>query len=262
MEFNTIKVANDAGIGRITLARADKHNAFNAEMIAELIDALTTLNQDTALRLLLLDAEGKNFCAGADLNWMKQQAQMDAAANVADANQLALLFHHLDNLPVPVVMLVQGAAFGGALGLVACADIVIANHRAKFCLSEVKLGLIPATISPYVGRAIGQRQLRRYALSAELINAEQALTLGLVHQLEDDLHRAGNSICAQLLDNSPQALRACKSLLSLIEASPIDAQLRADTAERIAAIRVSDEGQHGLNAFFSKQPPRWQGAKR
>ncbi|WP_298445288.1 enoyl-CoA hydratase-related protein [uncultured Ferrimonas sp.] len=260
MEFSTIKLRRQHGIGRITLARADKHNAFNAQMIAELIHALTQCQQDHSLRMLLLDAEGKHFCAGADLGWMKQQAQMDAAANVADANQLAQLFHALDTLPIPVVMLVQGAAFGGALGLVACADIVLANHRAKFCLSEVKLGLIPATISPYVGRAIGQRQLRRYALSAELISAEQALQLGLVHQLHDDLNDAGEQMLKQLQGNGPQALRACKSLLDRIECAPLDDELRRDTAERIATIRVSDEGQHGLSAFFNKQPPRWQGA--
>ncbi|WP_028117878.1 enoyl-CoA hydratase-related protein [Ferrimonas senticii] len=259
MQFTTLRLEINNDIARLTLARSDKHNAFDDGMIAELLSAMATIRQQPNLRLLVLDADGKHFCAGADLAWMQRQAQMDEAANLADAEQLAELFHQLDTLPIPVLMLVQGAAFGGALGLVACADIVLADARARFCLSEVKLGLIPATIGPYVVRAIGLRQARRFALTAEVIDAEQALRLGLVHQLCDDLGEASKAMIATLSNNGPQALKACKALLQQIEHAPLDEALRRDTAERIAAIRVSDEGQHGLQSFFDKQPPRWQG---
>ncbi|GAA5194236.1 enoyl-CoA hydratase-related protein [Ferrimonas gelatinilytica] len=257
MTYQFIKLQCQGPVARLTLARPDKHNAFNAEMIAEITGALVTLGDRSDLSLLILDAEGKHFCAGADLAWMQSQARMSEAENRADALQLATLFDTLFHFPTPVLALVQGAAFGGALGLVACADIVLADARARFCLSEVKLGLIPATIGPYVARAIGQRQLRRYALSAEVIDADSALALGLVHQLCGDLEVAAEAMVTQLRHNGPDALRACKDLLLHLDDAPLDTALKQETAHRIATVRSSAEGQAGLAAFFAKRPAPW-----
>lgn len=257
MDYQFIKLHHRGPVTRLTLARPDKHNAFNAEMIAEITGALIALRDRPELSLLILDAEGKHFCAGADLAWMQSQAQMSEAENRADALKLAALFDTLYHFPAPVLTLVQGAAFGGALGLVACADIVLADARARFCLSEVKLGLIPATIGPYVARAIGNRQLRRYALSAEVIDADRARDLGLVHQLCDDLEAAAEGMIAQLSHNGPAALRACKDLLLHLDDAPLDPELKQDTAHRIANVRSSAEGQAGLAAFFAKRPAPW-----
>ncbi|MBY5990694.1 enoyl-CoA hydratase-related protein [Ferrimonas balearica] len=262
MAYQYIELTQQGPLARLTLNRPDKHNAFNAETIAELLDALARVAEDNALSLLVLDARGKHFCAGADLAWMKAQAQMDAEANLADARQLAELMRRLDTLPIPVLAQVQGAAFGGALGLIACADVVVAQPDSLFCLSEVKLGLIPAAISPYVSRAIGPRQMRRYALTAERFDGAQAQALGLVHELAEQPAEAAQPLIDALLANGPQALRAGKSLLALVSDAPIDEALCEETARRIAAIRVTPEGQEGLQAFFDKRPPAWQHSKR
>lgn len=258
MAYQYIELTLDGRLARLTLNRPDKHNAFNAETIAELNDALGRVAANDALSLLVLDANGKHFCAGADLGWMKAQAAMDAEANLADARELAQLMQQLDRLPIPVVALVQGAAFGGALGLIACADIVVAQPNSQFCLSEVKLGLIPSAISPYVSRAIGVRQMRRYALTAERFSGTQAQALGLVHEVSEHPAEAAEPLIQALLSNGPQALRACKSLLALVGDAPITEALVEETARRIAEIRVSPEGQEGLQAFFDKRAPNWQ----
>ncbi|GAA4877280.1 enoyl-CoA hydratase-related protein [Ferrimonas pelagia] len=258
MNYHSIKVQQQDRIARLTLARSDKHNAFDAQMISELNQALQHLAAQPELSLLVLRAEGKHFCAGADLDWMKRQAQMSEAENLADANELARMLDRLNTFPTPVLACVQGAAFGGALGLVACADIVLAQRNCRFCLSEVKLGLIPATISPYVGRAIGLRQLRRYALSAETIDADTAQRLGLVHQLCDDLSDAERTMISQLQANGPAALRAGKDLLLSIDPHTGDPAQQQDTARRIAQIRVTAEAQEGLTAFFQQRPPAWR----
>ncbi len=258
MAYQYLQLTRDGRLARLTLNRPDKHNAFNADTIAELNDALAVVAADPGLSLLLLDANGKHFCAGADLGWMQAQVKMDADANLADARQLARLMHTLDRLPIPVLALVQGAAFGGALGLIACADIVVAQPDSQFCLSEVKLGLIPSAISPYVSRAIGVRQMRRYALTAERFNGTRAQALGLVHELADHPADAAAPLIQALLENGPQALRACKSLLATVGDAPITDELVEETARRIAEIRVSSEGQEGLQAFFDKRAPTWQ----
>ncbi|MBY6186921.1 enoyl-CoA hydratase/isomerase family protein [Marinobacter hydrocarbonoclasticus] len=258
MDYQYIELNQEGRLARLTLNRPDKHNAFNAGTIAELLHALNVVAANSELSLLVLDANGKHFCAGADLGWMKAQAAMDAEANLADARQLAVLMHTLDTLPVPVLALVQGAAFGGALGLIACADIVVAQPGSLFCLSEVKLGLIPSAISPYVSRAIGVRQMRRYALTAERFDGNQAKALGLVHEVAEQPAEAAEPLIQALLGNGPQALRACKSLLERVANAPIDDALVEDTAQRIAAIRVTPEGQEGLQAFFDKRAPNWQ----
>ncbi|EKT4485931.1 enoyl-CoA hydratase/isomerase family protein [Shewanella algae] len=260
MDYQYLTLTTDSrGVSSLVMNRPQLANAFDEMMIAELIDALESLARDPACRVLLLKANGKHFSAGADLNWMRKQAAMDFDDNLKDAAELARLMATLDQFPKPSLALVQGAAFGGALGLVCCCDIAIATPKASFCLSEVKLGLIPAVISPYVRRAMGERQARRYMLTAERFDAEVAKTLQLVHQVADDLEAAAAPLIESLLGNSPQALNWCKQLISDIRHGLIDEQTLALTGEAIARIRVSAEGQEGLNAFFEKRPPNWQG---
>lgn len=248
-------------VAEISLNRPDKHNAFNAEIISALIEALETLRQDKSVRVLLLSAQGKNFSAGADLHWMSSMRQASEAVNKADAKRLAKLLQLLHDFPKPTIAKVQGAAFGGAIGLISCCDMAIATNDSRFCLSEVKLGLSPATVGPYVVAAIGARQARRYFLSAEVFNAETALDLGLIHVLASDQTEQEQQInqwFKALLANGPEALAASKELISQIENSALDssdsqADLQDYSASLIARLRVSDEGQEGLNAFFDKR---------
>ncbi|WP_198160442.1 enoyl-CoA hydratase-related protein [Photobacterium jeanii] len=245
------------GVAFLTLNRTDKHNAFDDHLIAELIKQLALLSTHPEIRALVLQANGKHFSAGADLNWMRSMAAKTPEENQADAEQLSLLMHQLDNFPHPSLCLVQGAAYGGALGLICCCDMAIAHPQASFCLSEVKLGLIPATIGPYVLRAMGNRQARRYMLTAEIINAHTAQNLMLIHQLSDDLTQARQTWLQHILANSPSAVSAAKSLCLNCDNHPIDDNLRHITSETIATLRVSPEGQEGLNAFFEKRRPHW-----
>jgi methylglutaconyl-CoA hydratase len=249
------------GVATLTLNRPEVHNAFDDAMIAELITVLNSLARNDEVRVMVLSANGKNFSAGADINWMRSMAQQDYQQNLADADQLADLMYQLDNFPKPTLALIKGAAFGGALGLVACCDIAIAETKASFCLSEVRIGLIPAVISPYVMRAIGERQSRRYFLTAERFSATVALELGLLHQVS---HEGELDICAQnvitgLLQNSPQAMGAAKALIHNIYNRKISNNVIAHTTQAIAEIRVSDEGQEGLTAFLEKRQPNWLG---
>ncbi|WP_290654670.1 enoyl-CoA hydratase-related protein [Idiomarina sp.] len=246
------------GVARLSLNRPDVHNAFDDVMIAELIEALNSAENDDAVRVLVLQSAGKNFSAGADLNWMRSMADKDYQQNIDDAGELSLLMQRLDELSKPTIALVQGAAFGGAVGLAACCDMVLAQPKTSFCLSEVKIGLIPAVISPYVVKAIGERQSRRYMLTAERFFAEQALALGLVHRIVDDFEPALAEWLDALLNNSPQALDACKSLIANVGSRPVEASVRKHTIEAIAKIRVSDEGQEGLSAFLEKRPAAWR----
>ena len=258
--YTTITTSlNAAGVAELVLNRAEVHNAFDDNMIAELIDALNSLAANPAVRLLQLKSLGKNFSAGADLNWMRSMAEKNYQQNLEDAGQLAQLMRLLDSFPAPTIALVQGAAFGGALGLVSCCDIALAEQGASFCLSEVKIGLIPAVISPYVMRAIGERASRRYFLTAERFDAATALNLGLVHQVVETggLDAAAEHFVGILLNNSPAALRSAKELMAAVHNQPINQRLIADTSERIAAIRVSAEGQEGLTAFLQKRTPAW-----
>ncbi|WP_417346034.1 enoyl-CoA hydratase-related protein [Ferrimonas sp.] len=258
MEFQYLTLSRQGGVARLTLNRPDKHNAFGDTMIQELNQVLNHLAKEPPT-VLVLAANGKHFSAGADLAWMKSQVNLDEQSNIRDARELARLMHTLDRFPSPTLALVDGAAFGGALGLIACCDIALASPRARFCLSEVKLGLIPAVISPFVARAMGQRQARRFMLSAEQFDADTAFRLGLVHQVCDDLSRDGEAMITTLTGNGPKAMQACKALLHTIEQHPFDEALAQLTAEAIARIRVSAEGQEGLGAFFDKRPPSWQG---
>jgi len=260
-------------VGVLRLNRPDLHNAFGDRMIAELINALDELAALPGLRVLLLESTGKNFSAGADLNWMRAMAQKDYQQNLTDAGALALLMEKLNSFPLPVIALVQGAAFGGAVGLVACCDMAIATPKASFCLSEVKIGLIPAVISPYVVRAIGERASRRYFTTAERFDAATALQLGLIsdiaatdtassEQTGSDEQAALRAKAQPLIDaiiaNSPQAVVAAKALVAYVANQPLGADTIAETSRRIAAIRVSAEGQEGLTAFLDKRAPAWQ----
>ena len=258
--------AESAYVGVLRLNRPELHNAFGDLMIAELIQALDALAALPDLRLLLLESTGKNFSAGADLNWMRAMAQKDYQQNLQDAGALALLMEKLNSFPLPVIALVQGAAFGGAVGLVACCDMAIATPKASFCLSEVKIGLIPAVISPYVVRAIGERASRRYFTTAERFDAATALQLGLISDIaeseeNDGLRAKAQPLIDAIIANSPQAVVAAKALVAYVADAPLTADTIAETSRRIAAIRVSAEGQEGLTAFLDKRTPAWQQPK-
>ncbi|MGB0894521.1 MAG: enoyl-CoA hydratase-related protein [Parashewanella sp.] len=255
--FNYIQCQLNNGIGELILDRTDKHNAFDEVMIEELLQALALFANLATCQMLILKANGKHFSAGADLNWMRKQAKMNFEENLADANQLANLMHQLDKFPKPTLAQINGAAFGGALGLISCCDIAVASPKASFCLSEVKLGLIPAVISPYVVRAMGNRAARRFMLTAERFDATKALELNIVHEIDEDLDKVSQPIIESLLANSPQALQWCKQLISHLENGEINDQTRAHTSDRIANIRVSPEAQEGLTAFFEKRKPSW-----
>lgn len=247
------------GVANLILNRPEVHNAFDDQMIAELIRVLDQLAADDKVKVLTLSARGKNFSAGADLNWMRSMAQKNYQQNLDDANELAALMHKLDKFPKPTIALVQGAAFGGAVGLVACCDMALAEQGASFCLSEVKIGLIPAVISPYVMRALGERQCRRYFLTAERFSADSALTMGLLHQVvaAGELASQAEILIASLLQNSPAAVSAAKALLHNIYNRKISNNVIAHTTQAIAEIRVSPEGQEGLTAFLEKRKPAW-----
>lgn len=244
----------------LRLNNPDIHNAFNDEIIAQLLTHLRDINQRSDVRVLVLSSTGKNFSAGADLSWMRSMAVKNRAENIEDAAQLGALMQTLDTLTVPTIALVQGAAFGGAVGLAACCDIVLAHPDSSFCLSEVKIGLIPAVISPYVIRNMGARAARRYILTGERFFAEEALRCGLVSEItEAELKEAVLPLLDTLLANSPAAVGAAKKLVLDIIQRPVDQEVVQDTVERIADIRVSDEGQEGLNAFLEKRTPAWRG---
>jgi methylglutaconyl-CoA hydratase len=247
------------GVATVTLNRAEVHNAFNDTVIADLTGTLCRLGDDNKVRAVVLRAEGKSFSAGADLGWMQRMAGYGHAENLADAGALAELMRVLNFLPKPTVARVQGAAFGGGVGLVACCDIAIASDAASFSLSEVRLGLIPAVISPYVVAAIGERAARRYFLTAERFGADEALRIGLVHQVvpADQLDSAVDTILTRLSEGGPAAQRAAKDLIFAVAHRPVDAGLIHDTAERIATVRASSEGREGLAGFLEKRKPAW-----
>jgi methylglutaconyl-CoA hydratase len=248
------------GIARVTLNNPDKHNAFDDVMIKRLTGVFNAIALDDNIRIVVLQSNGKSFSAGADLGWMKRMAGYSYEDNLKDANALAVMLKALNFIPQPTIAKIQGAAFGGAVGLASCCDIVIAANKASFCLSEVKLGLIPATISPYVVDAIGLKACRRYFQSAERFFADKAQQLGLVDEIVElsELETCVDNMIQTLLANSPQAMRRAKQLAFDVAYQDIDEQLLSDTSERIAAIRVSHEGQEGLSAFFDKRPPAWQ----
>jgi len=261
--MSTLKISTDRrGICTITMGNPDKHNAFDDTVIAELSEAFLNADNNSDVRIVVLAAEGKSFSAGADLGWMKRMASYSYEENLADANALAEMLRRLNFISKPTIARVQGAAFGGAVGLVACCDMAVASPRASFCLSEVKIGLIPATISPYVIAAMGQRAARRYFLTAERFKANVAADLGLVSEVveEDQLDIRIGQLADSLLSNSPQAVGAAKKLIADISGREINAELISTSSQRIAAIRTSAEGQEGLSAFLEKRSPTWLNA--
>ena len=255
-----VQEIDQRGTARITLTRAEVHNAFNEALIAELSAALDGMDQDPRVRVVVLAAQGPSFSAGADLNWMKAMAGYSRAENVEDARRLARLMRTLNGLSKPTLALVQGPAYGGGVGLVACCDVVVAVEEAKFCLSEVKLGLVPAVISPYVVATIGEAAARRYFLTAEAFSAWEAQRLGLVHEVVErgDLERRGRQIVDALLQGGPTAQRAAKDLVFAVAGRRVDETLIEETAGRIAELRASEEGREGIAAFLEKRRPAWR----
>ncbi|MBD9484047.1 gamma-carboxygeranoyl-CoA hydratase [Pseudomonas sp. PDM14] len=260
-DFTTVQLETDPrGFATLWLNRPQKNNAFNAEMIRELILALGAVQADKSLRFLVLRGRGRHFCAGADLAWMQHSATLDYNANLADSRELAELMYSLQALPIPTLAVVQGAAFGGAVGLVSCCDMAIGALDAQFSLSEVRIGLAPAVISPFVVQAIGERAARRYALTAERFDGQRARELGLLAERypADELEAHLDEWVANLLLNSPQAMQVSKELLREVASGVLSPPLRRFTENAIARIRVSAEGQEGLNAFLEKRTPAWQ----
>ncbi len=254
-------IIDQPGVATLWLNRPDKHNAFDDAMIVELTRACERVAADAALRVLVLASRGRNFSAGADLGWMQRMAAYSYAENLRDAGALAKLLQTLNTLPQATIARVQGAAFGGAVGLVSCCDMAVATPTAQFCLSEVKLGLVPATISPYVVAAIGQRAARRYFTTAETFSAARARELGLVAELADDdaIDHTIERLARAIQANGPRAVTLAKQLVAQVSDRPIDQALIDNTCELIANIRVSTEGQEGLQAFLQKRRPSWIG---
>ena len=254
-------IVDVAAEGRATVAlnRPDVHNAFDDKLIALLTRELDVLDRNPTVGVIVLAAAGKSFCAGADLKWMRRMAECSEAENQADAEALAALMKTLNRLSKPTVAEVQGAAYGGGVGLICCCDIAIASEAAQFSISEVKLGLIPSVISAYVVAVIGERQARRYALGAETFDTIEAKRIGLVHEVTaaEDLQAAVDAMVEALLANGPVAMAETKDQIAGVANRPVDDRLIAAAAARLARIRVSDEGREGVAAFLEKRKPGW-----
>jgi methylglutaconyl-CoA hydratase len=249
-----------AHVAEVWLNRPEVRNAFNDGVIAELAAAFRTLGADAELRAIVLGGHGKAFCAGADLSWMRAMADYSWAQNHADASALAEMLWTIYSCPVPVVGRIHGDCYAGGVGLAAVCDVLLAAEGVHFCLSEAKLGLLPATIGPYVVKALGEQASRRYFTTAERFSAQRALALGFVHEVmpAEALDGAVAETVAALVANGPAAVRACKQLVKDVAGRPIDAALRDDTARRIADIRASAEGREGVQAFLNKRDPAWR----
>jgi len=258
--YNNILTEIGGGVGIITLNRPERHNAFDDALIAELSAAIDQMAVDPAVRVLVISSTGKSFCAGADLNWMKRAAAYGSDENLRDSRVLAGMLRKLAQCPKPTVARIQGPAYGGGVGLVACCDVAIATFDAQFSLTEVKLGLIPAVISPHVIAAIGERYARRYMLTAERFSAAEAYRIGLLHELVTDdaaLDDAVGEIVDALLNNAPGAMAECKELITAVAWRPLSPQVLEDTAQRITRLRASAEGREGMSAFLEKRKPNW-----
>lgn len=258
MAYKTLLVEESGGVLLVTLNRPEVHNAFNEELIAEAIELFRGAAKRD-VRAVVLRGSGSNFCAGADLNWMSQMVRYTRDENIRDSANLAQMYATINECALPVIGRVQGAAIGGGVGLVAVCDIVIATRDAKFGLAEVKLGILPAVISPYVIAKIGQTHARALFLTGERFDAERAMHIGLVHRIVDDtaaLDTAINDVVEQIKTSGPQAVRECKKLIAHVAAHEIIDAVPY-TIEAIASRRVSDEGQAGMNAFLKKEKPPW-----
>jgi len=257
---DTLLISRDGPVARVFLNRPDVRNAFNDGVIAELTAAFTGFAADDTLRAIVLGGHGKAFCAGADLSWMRAMADYTWEQNRADAQDLADMLYAIWSCPVPVVGRVHGDCYAGGVGLAAVCDILVAAEGVNFCLSEAKLGLLPATIGPYVVKALGEQASRRYFTTAERFDAARAHALGFVHEVvpAEALDAKVDELVAALVANGPAAVRACKKLVQDVADRAIDGTLRADTARRIADIRASAEGKEGVQAFLNKRDPAWR----
>lgn len=256
----TVELERHHGVATLWLARPEGHNAFDETLIGELTAALRALDADDDVRVVVLAGRGASFCAGADLNWMKRAASFSPEENLRDARALATMLRTLALMAKPTVARVQGAAIGGGLGLVAACDIGVASTGASFATSEVRLGLIPATIAPYVVSAIGERQARRYFLSGERISAARALAINLVHEVAEPerLDAAVGDMVDALLAGGPRAQAAAKQLIRDVAKPPITDRLAEETASRIASLRATPEATEGIAAFLCKRSPPWK----
>jgi methylglutaconyl-CoA hydratase len=258
--MTNLAIERQGPVGLVTLNRPERHNAFDDVLIAELTEAFRSMEAEDGVRLVVLSGAGKSFSAGADLNWMKRMAGFSLDENRRDAMGLAALMRTIAHFRKPTVARVHGAAYGGGVGLVACCDIAIATQAATFSLSEAKLGLIPAVVSPYVVAAIGERHSRRYFLTSERFDAAEAYRIGLVHDLaasEADLDEKIGEVVDALLLCGPVAQMEAKALIRAVAGRPVTSELIQDTAERIAKVRASPEGREGVTAFLDKRKPSW-----
>ena len=258
-EGHVLVTVDTKGVATVTLNRPEMHNAINGEAIERLTRELRTLGEDEDVRIVLLTARGPSFCAGADLNWMKKAAEFSEAENLQDASALAELLLVLDTLPKPTIALIQGPAYAGGVGLICACDIAIAARSARFSITEVRLGLIPAVISPFVINAIGESYARRYFLTGERISSTDAERIGLVHEVVPDeaLAVRGEAFVKMLMQGGPIAQTEAKALIAAVHGRPLDNDMLVDLARRIARIRVSDEAQEGMSAFQEKRKPNW-----
>jgi methylglutaconyl-CoA hydratase len=256
----SLAIERQGPVGLITLNRAERHNAFDDALIAELTEAFRSMEAEDGIRVVVLSAAGKSFSAGADLNWMKRMAGFSADENRRDAMGLAALMRTIAHLRKPTIARVQGSAYGGGVGLVACCDVAVATQNATFALTEVKLGLIPAVISPYVVAAIGERAARRYFVTGERFEAAEAWRLGLIHEIaasEPDMDNVIGALVEAILAGGPAAQKEAKELVRAVSGRPVTSELAQDTAERIAKIRTSPEGREGIAAFLEKRRASW-----
>lgn len=258
--YQSIITEIDDGVGILTLNRPTRHNALDETLINEITAGLQDLESNPHVHLVVLSSVGKSFCAGADISWLKRETTNTLEENLRDARNLGRLMTTLNNLRKPTIGRIQGPTFGSGVGLVACCDIAIATYDAQFALSDVKLGIIPAVVSPFIMAAVGERFVRRYTLSAERFSAAEAYRIGLVHEVvpdETELDQALIEIVDSLLKNGPQAMAECKSLLRDLSARPIDDAVIEEAAQRMARVRSSAEGREGLTAFIEKRKPNW-----
>ncbi|MEZ5628132.1 MAG: enoyl-CoA hydratase/isomerase family protein [Rhodocyclaceae bacterium] len=257
--FETLDIERDGGIATVWMNRPDVHNAFNAQLIADLTAACVQLDADETVRVVVLAGRGKSFSAGADLNWMKAAGEASVDENLADARRLAGMLRTLSEMDTPTIARVQGAALGGGMGLASACDICVASEKAVFATSEVKFGIIPSAISPYVIRAIGERQSYRYFQSAERISAQRAGELGLAHEVvaPEALDDKVAEIVAALLQGGPKSQAAAKALIRAVAHQPVSDAVVEDTSRRIATLRSTPEAKEGLSAFLDKRPAAW-----
>ncbi len=259
MSYETLEIVRDGGVATVWMNRPDVHNAFNAQLIADLTAACRALDADDTVRAVVLAGRGKSFSAGADLNWMKAAGEASEAENFADAMKLAGMMRTLAEMRKPTIARVHGAALGGGMGLASACDICIASDRAVFATSEVKFGIIPSAISPYVIRAIGERQAYRYFQTAERINAARAAEHGLAHEAvaTEELDAKVKEVVEALLQGGPKSQAAAKDLIRAVANQPVSDALVEDTARRIAGLRATPEAREGLAAFLDKRPAAW-----